>query len=121
MVKDLEIFRERFRDFDGAFTRIGGAACDEWFAGQGLPFRATKDLDLVLMIESLDRKFVAALRAFVTEGGYEVRERSDGTPMLYRFAKPARGEFPHMLELFSRSPDGLELVEVKLRTCPFIP
>lgn len=66
MVKGLEIFRERFRDFDGAFTLIGGAACDEWFAGQGLAFRATKDLDLVLMIEVLDRKFVASLRAFVT-------------------------------------------------------
>ncbi len=111
MVKGLAIFRERFRTFEGAFTLIGGAACDEWFTNQGLPFRATKDLDIVLMIEVLDPKFVAALWAFVTEGGYEIRERSDGTPMLYRFAKPARGEFPHMLELFSRSPDGLKLAE----------
>jgi len=63
------------------------------------------------MIEMLDPKFVAALRAFVSEGGYEIRERSDGKPMLYRFAKPVNGEFPQMLELFSRSPDGLKLAE----------
>ncbi len=111
MVRGLAIFRERFRAFDGAFTLIGGAACDEWFTNQGLPFRATKDLDIVLMLEVLDPKFVAALWSFVTEGGYEIRERSDGTPMLYRFAKPASGEFPHTLELFSRSPDGLDLAE----------
>jgi len=109
MVKGLDIFRERFRAFEGAFTLIGGAACDEWFSSQGLPFRATKDLDIVLMIEVLDPKFVAALWAFVKEGEYEVRERNDGKPVLYRFAKPVQGEFPYMLELSSRSPDGLKL------------
>ena len=35
MVKGLELFRERFREFEGAFTLIGGAACDEWFTAQG--------------------------------------------------------------------------------------
>jgi len=36
MVKGLDLFRERFRDFEGSFTLIGGAACDEWFTAQGL-------------------------------------------------------------------------------------
>jgi hypothetical protein len=111
MVKGLDIFRDRFRAFEGAFTLMGGAACDVWFASQGLPFRATKDLDIVLMIEVLDPKFVAALRAFVREGEYEIRERNDGRPVLYRFAKPVKEEFPYMLELFSRSPDGLMLAD----------
>jgi hypothetical protein len=109
MVKGLDIFRDRFRQFDGSFTLIGGAACEEWFTTQGLPFRATKDLDIVLMIEVIDRAFVAAMRAFVAEGGYEIRERSEGIPILYRFAKPAREDFPFMLELFSRSPEGFDL------------
>lgn len=109
MVKGLDIFRERFRPFEGSFTLIGGAACEEWFAAQGLTFRATKDLDIVLMIEVLSQDFVAAMRAFVTEGKYEIRERSEGVPILYRFAKPAREDFPFMLELFSRSPEGLDL------------
>lgn len=109
MVKGLDIFRLRFRQFEDSFTLIGGTACDEWFTAQGLPFRATKDLDIVLMIEVLDQSFVAAMRAFVAEGGYEIRERSEGVPILYRFAKPSREDFPFMLELFSRSSDGLNL------------
>lgn len=109
MVRGLDIFRERFRPFESSFTLIGGAACDAWFTAQGLAFRATKDLDLVLMIEVLDQAFVAAMRAFIAEGQYEIRERSEGVPILYRFAKPAREDFPFMLELFSRSPEGLDL------------
>ncbi len=109
MVRGLDLFRERFRNFEGAFILIGGAACDEWFSAQGLTFRATKDLDLVLIIEVVDASFVAALRAFIAEGKYEIRQRTTGTPVLFRFAKPGRPEFPFMLELFSRKPDGLEL------------
>ncbi|WP_395734211.1 hypothetical protein [Prosthecobacter sp.] len=109
MVKGLDIFRERFRKFEGSFTLIGGAACEEWFTALGLTFRATKDLDIVLMIEVLDQAFVAAMRAFVAEGKYEIRERSEGVPILYRFAKPAQEGFPFVLELFSRNPEGFDL------------
>jgi hypothetical protein len=41
MVKGLDLFRERFREFEGSFILIGGAACDEWFASEGLTFRPT--------------------------------------------------------------------------------
>lgn len=111
MVRGLDLFRERFRDFEGAFILIGGAACDEWFSSQGLAFRATKDLDLVLIIEVVDASFVAALRTFIAEGKYEIRQRSSGSPVLYRFAKPGGAEFPFMLELFSRKPEGLDLAD----------
>jgi hypothetical protein len=33
--KGLNIFRDRFRQFEGSFTLIGGPACDEWFTAQG--------------------------------------------------------------------------------------
>jgi len=51
MVKGLDLFRERFRKFEGSFILIGGVACDEWFASEGLTFRPTNDLDIVLIIE----------------------------------------------------------------------
>ena len=38
-----------------------------------------------------------------------MQEKSEGSPVLYRFAKPDHPEFPFMLELFSRKPDGIEL------------
>ena len=109
MVKGLDLFRERFREFEGAFVLIGGAACHEWFAQQGVEFRATKDLDIVLIVEMVDSAFVAALRALIAEGKYEIQEKSEGSPVLYRFAKPQNPEFPFMLELFCRKPDGIEL------------
>jgi len=111
MVRGLDLFRERFKKFEGSFTLIGGAACDEWFASEGLQFRATKDLDIVLIIEVLDPAFIGAFRAFVKEGEYEIRERIAEPPVLYRFAKPKNEKFPSALELFSRKPEGLDLEE----------
>jgi hypothetical protein len=105
------MFRDRFRPFERSFILIGGAACDEWFTRQGLAFRATKDLDIVLLIEVLDREFVAAMRAFIEEGGYEIRQRAEGSPILYRFAKPRDERFPVMIELFSRNPENFDLAD----------
>lgn len=111
MVKGLDLFRERFRKFEGSFILIGGAACDQWFASVGLEFRRTKDLDIVLIIEAIDPAFIGALRIFIAEGRYEIRHRIEGRPILYRFAKPEGDKFPFMLELFSRKPEELNLEE----------
>jgi hypothetical protein len=56
MVRGLDLFRERFRPFHGLMTLIGGAACDEWFTTNGLTFRATNDLDLVIMMDDVARR-----------------------------------------------------------------
>lgn len=109
MVIGLDLFRERFRPYLGSMTLIGGAACDEWFTTNGLTFRATNDLDLVIMMDRVDSAFISAMRTFVAEGGYKISERSEGVPILYRFSDPTREDFPGKLELTSRKPDGLEL------------
>ncbi len=109
MVKGLDIFRDRFSGFEGSFILIGGAACDLWFDQLKQPFRATQDLDLVLLIEAIDPSFVKAMRGFITEGGYQTRQRTNGSPELYRFAKPTNDSFPAEIELFSRNPTGLDL------------
>ena len=111
MVLGMEIFRERFRQYTGDLTLIGGAACDEWFTVQGLEFRATGDLDLVVMVEEIKPAFIAAMRSFVAEGQYEINERSPGVPILYRFSKPARSEFPRKLELCSRNREHFDLAQ----------
>ena len=109
MVKGLDIFRERFSEFEGSFILIGGAACDLWFDQLRQPFRATQDLDLVLLIEVISPEFVKAMRGFITEGGYQSRQRTNGSPELYRFADPTNDSFPVEIELFSRNPTGFEL------------
>lgn len=109
MVRGLDIFRDRFSEFEGSFILIGGAACHLWFDHLSQPFRATQDLDLVLLIEAIDPSFVKAMRTFITEGGYQSRQRTNGSPELYRFANPTNESFPAEIELFSRNPTGFEL------------
>jgi hypothetical protein len=111
MVKGFSVFSEHFRPFSGSFIIIGGAACDVHFESEGLAFRATRDLDLVILLESFDRDFAAALREFVARGRYQIRERTDQRPILHRFAKPADERYPAMLELFSRAPDEIAIEE----------
>ncbi|MBP8018679.1 MAG: hypothetical protein KAY82_01445 [Hylemonella sp.] len=78
----------------------------------GLEFRATKDLDIVLHVEALTADFGQAFWQFVETGGYEIRQIGNtGRPIFYRFQKPGDFRFPVMVELFSRSPDGMQLVE----------
>lgn len=60
MVKGLDLFRERFRDFADQYVLIGGTACDLILKEAGLHFRATKDLDIVLCIEAIDSRFAKA-------------------------------------------------------------
>jgi len=74
-----------------------------------LEFRATKDLDIVLCVEVLDKEFVEAFWAFIRDGKYKDREKSTGNRQYYRFQKPEVERYPFMLELFSRKPDVLSL------------
>ena len=111
MVNGLKRFREAFASHQDQFTLIGGAAASEWFAQAGLSFRATKDLDVVLLLESLDDGFLRTFWAFVREGGYQTKQRSDGSRGYYRFMKPVVTDFPWMLELFARQADDLVIAE----------
>lgn len=109
MVKGIDFFQKHFEKHTDYYAIIGGAAASEWFAQEDLAFRATKDIDIVLLIEVIDDDFLKHFWNFVIAGGYEIRQRSDGHPVYYRFAKPKNSAFPEMLELFSRGPRGLVL------------
>lgn len=108
MVKGLNVFRERFKGFADRYVLIGGAAVEAAMDAAALPFRVTKDLDIVLHVESLDVEFAKAFWAFVTDGGYEFKEKGTEKPTLYRFSKPTDASFPYMIELFSRRPELIE-------------
>jgi hypothetical protein len=108
-VKGMDTFIRCFAEHRDAFILIGGAACDLWFTDHNLQFRATKDLDVVLIIEHVSPSFTSAFWGFIRDGGYEVRHRSeDGPPVLYRFVKPRRDTFPFMVELFCRDMPQLD-------------
>lgn len=107
MVRGIELFKEHFAGHAANYVLIGGTACDLAMSAVGEEFRATKDLDIVLCLESMDPDFVNTFWAFVKAGGYETREKSTGKKLFYRFHSPADKAYPFMLELFSRIPDAL--------------
>ena len=103
MVKGIERFRDYFQDFTDEYVLIGGAACDISFKNNNADFRATKDLDIVLIVEALTSGFGERFCKFIQDGGYQNRARSSGKPQFYRFDKPMQAGFPAMIELFART------------------
>ncbi|MDF7647510.1 hypothetical protein F3J38_01970 [Pantoea sp. Acro-805] len=108
-VKGLERFAEHFKNWQEHYVLIGGVASSLSMDEVGLGFRATKDLDIVLVVEVLSAEFVSHFWDFIKEGNYEIREKGDRKPNCYRFSKPANTDYPFQLELFSRMPEGLTL------------
>ena len=111
MVRGLEHFKKYFEDFADQYVLIGGVACSVVLDGAGLDFRVTKDLDIVLCVETLNDDFVSQFWDYVKSGRYETRQKSTGKKLFYRFYDPKDKSFPEMLELFSRKPDALDIGE----------
>jgi hypothetical protein len=107
----LEKLRSHFAGLEDRFVLIGGAACYLSMQAAGSDFRATKDLDIVLCMEALDRAFVQRFWEFVRLAGYRNQEKSTGAKQFYRFNKPTSEGYPFMLELYSRVPDDVLLGE----------
>lgn len=107
----IDKFRQHFAEHDGQYALIGGAACHLLFDEAGLPFRATKDLDMVLCVEVVSAEFATVFARFLESGGYQAREKGDSDREFFRFHKPADKEYPFMIELFSRRIEGLELLD----------
>ena len=70
-MKGISVFRNYFQDFQDQYVLIGGAACDLIFEAQDTAFRATKDLDIVLLVEALTPDFGRKFWDFIKAGGYE--------------------------------------------------
>ncbi|HBA85175.1 MAG TPA: hypothetical protein DCZ95_13890 [Verrucomicrobia bacterium] len=103
MVKGLQLFVEYFKNWKESYVLIGGAACDLWMGSQGLSFRATKDLDLVLIVEALKPEFFKLFWAFIREGQYKSHQHTETRPGFYRFKNPAISDYPYMIELLTRN------------------
>jgi hypothetical protein len=103
MVNGLELFLSRFQRLEDCFVLIGGTACDLWMTDKGLSFRATKDLDIVLVAEALRPEFFERFWAFIRDGRYESHQQSDTRPSFYRFRKPGNTGHPFMMELFTHN------------------
>jgi hypothetical protein len=110
MVTGLDKFIEHFLEFNSHYILIGGGACDWQMRKKGLPFRATKDLDIILIVEALSNEFVTHFWQFIKDGEYSIAEVGEKR-VFYRFIYPKTEGYPKMLELFSRKPATLLVTE----------
>lgn len=105
MVAGLTKFKERFQGFESQYVVIGGTACNLIMENEDLPFRATKDIDIVLIVESITAEFGKEFWKYVKEAGYSHQNKSTGDAQFYRFTTPKSKDYPYMIEIFSRNPD----------------
>ena len=109
MVIGIEKFREYFKEFTESYIIIGGTACDIILEDAGFTPRATKDFDIILVVEVLKPEFVKKFWAFIVDGNYSQKEKSPDERKYYRFINPENKAFPKQVELFSRIPDLLDM------------
>ena len=79
MVTGIDSFKEWFKGYEAQYAIIGGTACDILMTEEGLAFRATKDIDLVLIVEALEDCFVGL--------GYKIAEGPEVELDYYNFEK----------------------------------
>lgn len=103
MVKGLDTFRKYFAEYESQYVLIGGAACDIVFESNETAFRATRDLDMVLIVEALTPEFGEKFWEFIQDGKYRNKATNGEKPQFYRFDKPEDDSYPKMIELFCRS------------------
>ncbi len=111
MVRGLDIFKKYFEEYPDNYVIIGGTACDMIIDEAGFVPRATKDIDIILVVEALNANFVKQFWKFIQDGNYERREKSEDERKYYRFMKPENREFPFQIELFARNPDLIDFDE----------
>jgi len=116
MVEGLQKFTRHFEGLEDVYVLIGGAACDIWLSERALPFRATKDLDVVIIVEALNAEFFSRFWTFIQEGRYQSHQKSEQRPEFYRFMDPQAPDYPFMIELLSRNllgrPEGVHLTPI---------
>lgn len=103
MVIGIDSFREKFKEYTDYYTVIGGTACDILLTEADLAFRATKDIDMILIMEDNFPKFASVFWEYIKEGGYKCGWKNAESMHFYRFTDGKSG-YPAMIELFSRKP-----------------
>lgn len=109
MVIGIEKFQEYFKELTGNYIIIGGTACDIIIEDAGFVPRATRDFDIILIVEAISPEFVKRFWEFIKAGNYGKQEKNPEERKYYRFLNPEDKTFPKQIELFSRIPDLLDL------------
>ncbi len=98
----IDSFKQYFKGFENQYVIIGGTACELLMSDRELNFRATKDIDMVLIVDALSKEFGEMFWKYVQEAGYKHINKGSGKTEFYRFYEPQSSGYPEMIELFSK-------------------
>lgn len=113
-MQGLDKFREYMSGFRSHYVVIGGVATVLTLEDRGLPARATKDVDMIIICQPESKFYMKRFWEFVKAGGYKLwkpDDKEDTHPCFYRFIKPDNREFPIQVGLFSKVPEYVEVPE----------
>jgi len=100
--------------FRSHYVVIGGLAMVLTLEDRGLPARATKDVDMIIICQPESKFYMRRFWEFIKAGGYKLWKpdnEEDTHPCFYRFVKPDSREFPLQVDLFSKVPEYVEVPE----------
>lgn len=111
MLTGFDKFSEMMQSHKEQFVVIGGTACEAALEQTGLTRRATKDIDMVVVIEELSADFIHDLWGFLKAGGYHPSRRTNHSGQsvyaFYRFDNPKDDTFPAKIEILARKEEFL--------------
>jgi hypothetical protein len=101
IVPGLDVFSSYFASFPDCYCLIGGSALSLIYEEADLSPRATKDLDVVVLLNAKTPSFVRKIVSFAKDGGYG---KAEANPSFcsYRFSHPSKSNFPKEVELFTK-------------------
>lgn len=108
-MRNIKFLSEYMNEYKDDYVLIGGNACALNFELAEVEFRATEDLDIVLLIDGQNEEFYEHLSNFLIEHDYKGKVFNNGSNVggsAYRFirANSAAIDFPAQIELFSKKP-----------------
>ena len=86
--------RDCFQNDSDKYVLICWTACSIVFDEIGEDFRATKDLDVVLIVENINEEFGRAFWKFIKEANYNGIETGETQRQFYRFKNPTDAAYP---------------------------
>ena len=102
MIQGIESFTAYFSDYEKDYIVIGGLATAMNMHELGFVFRATKDIDLVVVAKE-NEAFLKKLLSYIDEAGYTTKQRTDNSNRknLFRFLDSTDKNYPEQIELFA--------------------
>lgn len=109
MVRGMNKWQEFFAEYTNNYVLIGGAACSIYEEEYAQTPRATKDLDIILIVEALSPDFGERFWKFIHQGKYTSRQRGENKHEYFRFLNPLDKTFPQQIEIFARKTNILKV------------